>query len=100
MSKKLTDVAESTTPELNEELINSFAEQLEHWVNKSFKKHDSNDICTELVVALSMVLAQMGYRSGFEIDDLTNIVSNMYDDVLTDETLDTPLTPNEKKMLN
>lgn len=104
MANSNYDDAEVT--ELDNDLLEEFSKELEKLVNKLCQEKDS-DPRLELLVSLGLVASQLAIDVGFDQEEFSQLINDLYHDCSEpeeEEKLETPQKrskkPIDKKMLN
>ncbi len=91
---KKTDDIETTTAELDEDLLDEFSDRIEEAINKVCAENSELDPRLELLVTLSLFAAQVGIDTGYDKEEFLSLMEDMYKDSL--ENNDTEEDEEEK----
>lgn len=80
----ITDQDTGTT-QLNEKLLDQFTNRLEFTINQVCEDNPGMDPRLELAVTLGLFAAQVSIDSGFNKQEFLNLMSDMFDDTVSNE---------------
>ncbi len=80
-----SEVTENSA-ELDEDMMAEFADKLETTINMVCEKYAGRDPRLELMVTLGLFAAQVSTDAGYDRDEFTDLMADMYDDYTSGES--------------
>lgn len=86
MAKKiLEDSLDDQETEVDDKLIEEFSSKLEITINKVLQKHQDIDPRLELLITLGSFCTQVAMDSGFDRNEFSKFMEDMFDDYSSEE---------------